>query len=83
MKLTHYGGGSRAAASSKMECFGIIVNGFEPLTITTKLPDVNYYHKALHLGCRSSPRSVFGDFTKFCCFLVPEMSFSSHHMANS
>ena len=29
-------GRSRAAASSKMECFVIIVNGFQPLTIITK-----------------------------------------------
>ena len=29
-------GGSRAAATSKMECFVIIVNGFRPLTIITK-----------------------------------------------
>ena len=29
-------GGSRAAATSKMECFVIIVNGFQPLTIFTK-----------------------------------------------
>ena len=29
-------GGSRAAAISKMEHFVIIVNGFLPLTITTK-----------------------------------------------
>ena len=29
-------GGSRAAATSKMECFVIIVNGFEPLTVITK-----------------------------------------------
>ena len=29
-------GGSRAAAASKMECFVIIVNGFQPLTIITK-----------------------------------------------
>ena len=29
-------GGSRTAASSKMECFVIIVNGWKPLTITTK-----------------------------------------------
>ena len=29
-------GGSRAAASSKMECFLIIVNGWKPLTIITK-----------------------------------------------
>ena len=30
-------GGSRAAATSKMECFGIIVNGRKPLTVITKL----------------------------------------------
>ena len=35
-------GGSRVAATSKMEHFVIIVNG--------------YYHKALHLGVCSSPR---------------------------
>ena len=29
-------GGSRAAATSKMECFVIIVNGLKPLTIITK-----------------------------------------------
>ena len=29
-------GGSRAAASSKMECFVIIVNGWKPLTIIAK-----------------------------------------------
>ena len=29
-------GGSRAAATSKMECFMIIVNGWKPLTIITK-----------------------------------------------
>ena len=29
-------GGSRAAATSKMECFVIIINGFQPLTIITK-----------------------------------------------
>ena len=29
-------GGSRAAAISKMECFVIIVNDFQPLTIITK-----------------------------------------------
>ena len=29
-------GGSRAAASSKMECFAIIVYDFQPLTIITK-----------------------------------------------
>ena len=36
-------GGSRAAATFKMERFMIIVN---------------YYHKVLHLGCCSSPRSA-------------------------
>ena len=29
-------GGSKAAATSKMECFVIIVNGFQSLTIITK-----------------------------------------------
>ena len=29
-------GGPRAAATSKKECFAIIVKGFQPLTITTK-----------------------------------------------
>ena len=29
-------GGSRAAATSQMECFMIIVNDFQPLTITTE-----------------------------------------------
>ena len=29
-------GGSRAAATSRMECLVIIVNGFQPLTIVTK-----------------------------------------------
>ena len=29
-------GGSRAAATSRTECFVIIVNGFQPLTIITK-----------------------------------------------
>ena len=33
---TDYRGGSRAAATSKMERFVIIVNGFQPLTIITK-----------------------------------------------
>ena len=31
-----YRGGSRTAATSKMECFVIIVNGWKPLTIITK-----------------------------------------------
>ena len=40
-------GKSRTAATSKMELFVIIV-----------LPAVNYYHKVLHLGYCSSPRST-------------------------
>ena len=42
-------GGSRTTAAPKMERFVIIVNGLQPLTVIT-------YHKALHLGCCSSPR---------------------------
>ena len=38
-------GGSRATATSKMERFGA-------------LEAVNYYHKLLHLGYCSSPRSA-------------------------
>ena len=34
--ITKIRGGSRAAATSKMERFVIIVNGFQPLTIITK-----------------------------------------------
>ena len=34
--MQHFRGGSRAAATSKMEYFVIIVNGFQPLTIITK-----------------------------------------------
>ena len=43
-------GGSRAAATSNIECFVLIVNGLA----------VNYYHKALHLGCCNSPGSPSG-----------------------
>ena len=35
MKKSHYKDASRAAATSKMERFVIIVNGFQPLTIIT------------------------------------------------
>ena len=35
-RVTRFRGGSRAAATSKMERFVIIVNGWEPLTIITK-----------------------------------------------
>ena len=50
-------GGFITAATSNMELFVIIVNGFQPLTIITKC-SINYYHKVLHLGCCSSPGSV-------------------------
>ena len=44
-------GGSVSAAMCQMERFVIIVYGL-------KLPAVKYYHKALPLGCCSSPRSA-------------------------
>ena len=44
-------GGPRAAATSKMECFVKVVN---------------YYHKALHLGRCSSPRSA----SALCYFIL-------------
>ena len=50
-------GGSRTTATSKMERCVIIV----------RLPAVNYYHKALHLGCCSSPRSASDSATIFKC----------------
>ena len=34
--MAHSRGGSRTAATSKMERFVIMVNGFQPLTIITK-----------------------------------------------
>ena len=36
IRLINYRGGSRTAATSKMERFVIIVNGWKPLTIITK-----------------------------------------------
>ena len=52
----HYKGGSRAAATSEMERF---------VKLELELEAVNYYHKALNLGCCSSPRSasafIFGN----------------------
>ena len=41
-------GGCRTAVTSTVELFLIIFNGWKPLT----------YHKELHLGCWSSPRSA-------------------------
>ena len=37
-------GGSRTAATSKMEHFVIILNGWEPLTIVTKTPSLMLQH---------------------------------------
>ena len=39
--VTKYRYGSRAAATTKMECFLIIVKGFQPLTIITKRSILN------------------------------------------
>ena len=44
-------GGSRTAATSKIELFVVIVNGLEA---------VRYYDKELRLGCCSSTRSASG-----------------------
>ena len=35
-RVWKFRGGSRVATTSNMECFVIIVNGFQPLTIITK-----------------------------------------------
>ena len=46
-----YRGGSRAVATSKMERFVIIVNGFQPLTIVTK-------HSILDVAGALDPRML-------------------------
>ena len=48
-------GGSRTVATSKMERFVIIVNGWK---------QNGYYLKALHLGCCSSSKSASGNVTR-------------------
>ena len=70
------GGGSRAAASSKVECFAIIVNGWKSLTIITKhsildvaaaldLPLVIYKEELhgieIYLNLENLSRTVFID----------------------
>ena len=50
-------GGSRAAATSKMECFVIIVNGFQPLTIITKYSILDVA-AALHPPLRTIKRTA-------------------------
>ena len=44
----HFRGGSRTAATSKIEFFVIIVNGLQPLTIITK-------HSILDVGAAIDP----------------------------
>ena len=55
-------GGSRAAATSKTECFVIIVNGFQPLTIITK-------HSTLDVAAALDPSLfvvlIFSNFVNF------------------
>ena len=50
-------GGSRAAATSKMECFVIIVNGFQPLTIIIKYSILDVA-AALHPPLRTIKRTA-------------------------
>ena len=66
----YHRGRSRTAATSKMEHFAIIVNG--------------YYHKALHLGCCSSPRStsVPLDFLVLLLYLSCSHSLTASHRSN-
>ena len=52
--------GSRAAATTKMERFEVRSRGGSRAAATTKMErfEFKYYHKALHLGWCSSPRSA-------------------------
>ena len=62
-------GGSRTASTSKMEHSVIIVNGCKA---------VNCYHKELHLGCCSSPRSASDDEVSFRKIAVYQQNFRIH-----
>ena len=53
-KVKKLRGGSRAAATSKMECFVIIVNDWKPLTIITK-------HSILELAAALDPPRKLSD----------------------
>ena len=53
--------GSRAAATSKMECFVIIVNSFQPLAIITK-------HSILDVAAALDPPLMV--FVILCCMSV-------------
>ena len=70
-------GGSRAAATSKMECFVIIVNGFQPLTIITK-------RSILDVAAVLDPPLIFvkmsliivvdyNEYDNFCYFQLPKV----------
>ena len=56
--------GSKAAATFKIEGFVIIVEA------------VNYYHKVLHLGCWSSPRSACSICNQISSFLLMGIHFT-------
>ena len=64
MRGTFIIGGSRTAATSKLECFVIIVNDWKPLTITTKssimdvaavldTPPFNFLMQKVSLMCQN------------------------------
>ena len=55
-------GGSRATATSKMECFVIIVNGWKPLTIITK-------HSILGVAAALDPPLNITQYSKAGCSL--------------
>ena len=68
--LTLTRGGSRAAATSKMECFVIIVNGCQPLTIITKRSILNVAAAldppllTIHCLCKSNQPLFVGNNVK-------------------
>ena len=58
----HTRGGSRTAATSKMECFVIIVNNLQPLTIMTKrsiLDVAAALDPPLHIRTKSFSNTLF------------------------
>ena len=67
-------GGSRAAATSKMERFVIIVNGFQPLTVITKrsiLDVAAALDPPLRLdNCLDIRNLLFGDQTLYTVFVA-------------
>ena len=61
-------GGSRAAATSKMECFVIIVNGWKSLTIIAK-------HSILDVAAVLDPPLIrYFSFDFFFVLLIPALS---------